>query len=388
MKKILVLVAGESNLPFIKAAKQLGLYIITCDNNKSNPGHKIADENLFIDVYDYESIINAIKDENIDAVMSFVSSHGLNSASKISEYYNLPGYNQNSLNTLINKGFFRDFLIKNNLNSPKYQYVHTLEAVDYSHITYPVIIKPTDSGGSQGVIKIGNKEELLLNFQISKELSNSGNVIIEEFIEGESIINGDCLVYNGEIIGSMIGNYIYDNKVNKVLPISTVFPAKHGVAESLKQLSDIVKALKIPNGIINFEAIIKNNNPYIVEVNPRPSGNYIWKLMGYKYSLDIPIFLINIYLNNKFYNNNLSELNNHGYAYQLVYSDKNNLFKGFEIPLKLKRNVLDMKLFYKENESINSFKNLYDRIGVLLLEFLDEKQRDYYINNTKLFKLK
>lgn len=79
-KKLLVLVASKTNLPLIKAAKEAGCYIITCDNNKDNVGHKYADENLFIDVYDYNSIIDAIKDKNIDAVTSFVSAHGLHSA--------------------------------------------------------------------------------------------------------------------------------------------------------------------------------------------------------------------------------------------------------------------------------------------------------------------
>ena len=36
MKKILILVAGEANLPIIQAAKSLGYYVITCDNNASN----------------------------------------------------------------------------------------------------------------------------------------------------------------------------------------------------------------------------------------------------------------------------------------------------------------------------------------------------------------
>ena len=130
MKKILILVAGESNLPFIQAAKNLGLYVITCDNNASNPGHKLADKNLYIDVYDHKSIIEALKDENIDGVMSFVSSHGLNSAAIISDYYNLKGYTPNAIKTLNNKGLFRDFLSINNLNFPAYQCVQNLEEID------------------------------------------------------------------------------------------------------------------------------------------------------------------------------------------------------------------------------------------------------------------
>ena len=129
MKKILILVAGESNLPFIQAAKDLGFYLITCDNNASNPGHKIANENLFIDVYNHEAIIESIKDKNIDGVMSFVSAHGLNTASIISEHYHLKGYSQTALKTLTHKGLFRDFLSRSNLNFPSYQCVDKFDEI-------------------------------------------------------------------------------------------------------------------------------------------------------------------------------------------------------------------------------------------------------------------
>ena len=387
MKKILILVAGQSNLPFIQAAKDLGLYVITCDNNKSNPGHKFADENIFIDVYDYKSIIEAIKDKNIDGVMSFVSAHGLNSASKIAEYYKLKGYTQFALKTLTNKGLFREFLSKNNLNFPAFQCVHNLEEIDYEQLTYPIIIKPTDKGGSQGVIKINNRNDLDLNFQTSKNFSDSETVIIEEFLDGEDLINGDCIIYNGEIIADIVGNYIYDNETNNVLPIGTVFPAMHDVSEALKQVSIIIKTLEIPNGIINFEAIIKNNKPYIIEINPRPSGNYIWKLMGYKYSIDTPSFLINAFSNSEIKDYESMIANNYSYAYQLIYSSDKKLFKGFEMPKDLENNIQESIMFKQENDYVPSFRNLYDRIGIVLLQFKEKEQRNYYIENVNLFKL-
>ena len=387
MRKVLILVAGESNLPFIQAVKDLGFYVITCDNNALNPGHKIADENLYIDVYDYEAIVEAIKDKNIDGVMSFVSAHGLNTASIISEHYSLMGYTQTALKTLTNKGLFRDFLLINNLNCPRYQYAQNIDEIDLVQLTYPLIIKPTDSGGSQGVIKINNENELFLNFQTAKSFSDSNTVIIEDFLDGEELINGDCIIYKGEIIGDIVGNYIYDNETNNVLPIATFFPAKHDASEALKQVSEIVKTLKIPNGIINFEAIIKNNIPYIIEINPRPSGNYIWKLMGYKYSVDIPSFFINLYLNSYNQINKPLIANNHNYAYQMIYSSENKFFEGFEVPLALKRNILDLIFFKQKNEKVSSFKNLFDRIGIVLLEFKKDNQRNLYINNTKLFKI-
>ena len=203
-KKILVLVASQTNLPFIIAAKELGCYVLTCDNDKKNIGHKYADENLFIDVYDSNSILKAIEGKNIDAVTSFVSSHGLHSAAKISELLGLNGYRFNNLNTLMDKGVFREFLKINSMSFPKFQHVTSTEQILWDEITYPVIIKPTDSGGSRGVAIIRSEDELISNFEVSRENSKSGSVIIETFLENGSIINGDCLVSNNTIVASIV----------------------------------------------------------------------------------------------------------------------------------------------------------------------------------------
>ena len=153
------------------------------------------------------------------------------------------------------------------------------------------------------------------------------------------------------------------------------------------KVSKIIKTLKIPDGIINFEAIIKNNTAYIIEINPRPSGNYIWKLMGYKYSIDVPTFIINLYFNTCNQINYLDESNNYSYAYQLIYTDENKKFTGFKTPSLLKNNILDINIFNKTNDPVNSFKNLHDRIGVVLLEFKSETQKNNYINNIKKFNI-
>ncbi len=62
-------------------------------------------------------------------------------------------------------------------------------------------------------------------------------------------------------------------------------------------------------------------------------------------------------------------------------------FEGFEVPLALKRNILDLIFFKQKNEKVSSFKNLFDRIGIVLLEFKKDNQRNLYIDNTKLFKI-
>lgn len=385
-KKLLVLVASQTNLPLIKAAKEVGCYVITCDNNKDNIGHKYADENIFIDVYNYYSIIEEIKEKNIDAVTSFVSSHGLYSGAFISEALGLKGYEVSNLNTLTNKGEFRNFLRNNSMPFPQYQHVRSIEQIDWEKIEFPVIIKPTDSGGSKGVKIIRTKEELISSFEETKGYSDSGEIIIETFLENGKIINGDCLVSNKTVVASIVGEYIFDKELNNVLPIATLFPVDESSNNAMEQLSNIVQLLNIPNGIFNFEAIIKNDTTYLIEINPRPSGNYIWQLLGYNYDIDILNVLVNLYLN---YEYNLPPLKRNGnkYAYQIFYSDEYKKHPGINLPVEFEGIIKQTVEFKKPNDLMNPYNNLYDRVALSLIEMKNREDELNYLNNINQFKL-
>jgi biotin carboxylase len=385
-KKLLVLVASHTNLPLIKAAKEAGCYVITCDNNKDNIGHKYADENIFIDVYDYYSIIEEIKEKNIDTITSFVSSHGLYSAAFISEALGLKGYKVSNLNLLMNKGKFRSFQKNNILPFPEYQSVQLIEQIEWENIVFPVIIKPADSGGSKGVKVIRTKEELISNFIDTKSNSESGEIIIERFLEDGISINGDCLVCNKTIVASIVGEYIFNKEVNNVLPIATLFPADESSNSAMEQLSKIVKLLNIPNGIFNFEAIIKDDITYLIEINPRPSGNYIWQLLGYNYDIDILNVLVNLYLNDE-YNLPTLKRNSNKYAYQIFYTDTYKKYPGIKLTEDVEGIIKQIIEFKNPNEFMNPYNNLYDRVALSLIEMKNQEEELKYLNNINRFKL-
>ncbi len=57
------------------------------------------------------------------------------------------------------------------------------------------------------------------------------------------------------------------------------------------------------------------------------------------------------------------------------------------MPKDLENNIQESIMFKQENDYVPSFRNLYDRIGIVLLQFKEKEQRNYYIENVNLFKL-
>lgn len=385
MKKILILVAGESNLPLIMTARNLGFYVITCDNNPNNPGHQFANENLIIDVYDYKAIIDSLENRKIDFVFTFVSSHGLESAAKISEHFGLKGYSFRNLKVLMNKDLFREFLRNNYLDCPSFIVATHEEVIDLESLKFPVILKPVDGGGSIGVQKANTLDEAKYYFPLSKNASNSGRVIIEEFIDSKKLINGDCLIRDHQIIAAVIGDYFYDPNLSEVLPIATLFPTEHNTVRTLEQLSKIIKKLDIPDGLINFEAILFEDKSYIIEINPRPSGNYLWKILEYKYGVCIPGILLKMCTGQK-----LPEIlpDDNSYAYQLIYSDRNTIYKNFTLPRQIETMLQHVEMFKQPGDEVEKLTNLYQRVGITLLKFENTEVGRNIIKNQDSFKLK
>ena len=52
------------------------------------------------------------------------------------------------------------------------------------NLRFPVIVKPVDAGGSQGICKADGPGQLLEAFQIASKSSHCGDVIVEEYVDG------------------------------------------------------------------------------------------------------------------------------------------------------------------------------------------------------------
>ena len=118
MKKLLLLGGSRYILPVIKAAHELGLYVITCDYLPHNIAHKYSDEYRNVSIIEKDKILDLAKSLNVSGIMSFACDPGVLTAAYVAEKMGLPGGPYESVKILQNKDLFRDFLAKNNFNVP------------------------------------------------------------------------------------------------------------------------------------------------------------------------------------------------------------------------------------------------------------------------------
>ena len=72
-KRILILGAGLFQIRGIKRAQQMGLEVLTADNNLGNYGHRFADRCFEISTLNRESIKQLAEREKVNGIATFAS---------------------------------------------------------------------------------------------------------------------------------------------------------------------------------------------------------------------------------------------------------------------------------------------------------------------------
>jgi biotin carboxylase len=281
MKKIMILGASTYQLPAIQKSKDIGLFTIVCSNNPDDVGMKVADRSYIVSTIDKYKILKIAQEEEIDGIITIASEIAAPTVAYVAENMDLWGCGYDTASAISNKYSLRYILAKNDIPTPKfwkaYDLKQALEAFDKIHGT--AIMKPLTSSGSRGVFKINSIEDIKRNFDnsISYSFIDHG-VILEEFMSGREV-GGESLINDGEMVFLQITNK-YLNKFN--VPIGHSIPSNlpMNVQRDIEMLIQlVVDRLNLVSGPLNFDIMITDKGPRIIELGARLGGNCLPNLM-------------------------------------------------------------------------------------------------------------
>ena len=202
-KKLLVLGAYDTEKEIISEAHLMGVYVIVTDNHENwddAPAKKVADEAWNISWSDIKTLSKKCIDEHVDGIMAGFSEKRIHCAQLLCEILNKPFYaNGAKLDVIIDKILFKQACINSGVTVPKsYKYGDFVE--------YPVIVKPSDNGGSRGITVCYSQEEFIPAYQKALDASDNKSVVIEQyFVADETMIY--FTVHNGivDVMHDLIG---------------------------------------------------------------------------------------------------------------------------------------------------------------------------------------
>ena len=397
IKKLMLLGGLRYIIPVIKKAKKMGCYVITCDYLPDNIAHKYADEYHNVSIVDKIAVLNLARKLEIDGIMSFAVDPGVITAAYVCEHLGLPSPGPyESIKILQNKGLFRNFLKQNNFNVPRSKTYTNVEFAieEFNTEDLPVIVKPVDSAGSKGVTKVDHQSHLKKAINHALENSPTKTFIIEEFLEkkGHSS-DSDCFSHNGKFKFISFSNQYFDEySPNPYTPSAYSWPSQ--LSEKNKthiqnELQRLIKLLKLKTSIYNIEVRENNENiGYIMEVSPRGGGNRLSEMLFYATGTDLISCAIKAALGVEMNDIQAPTFNGH-WAEIILYSNYSGLFQELKIDPVLDKYIVEIDLWVKKGENVNSFNGANDAIGTLVLKFqIEHELRQVIDNYTKYIKIK
>lgn len=283
-KRIMILGGNHVQAMATRVAKDLGCHVISADLHPDNPGHKIADEYCKVDITDKDAVLREAQRLGIDGIIPFCSDALAPIAAYVQEKMELPGNPYNTVCTLTNKHRFRVFLSANGYLTPKYRCVHSPveaeEAWQQLHrLTGNIIMKPTDSSGSKGVVGLHASDDIKKYWEQTVSHSPSRSVIMEEHIDSVGLQqDGDILVVDGKIAVWAPCDQ-YKRKEEPFVPAALSFPSTQDARLQQKArntIQEIITKTGLRQGPCNVEYLVdKSGRVWILEIGPRNGGNLI-----------------------------------------------------------------------------------------------------------------
>lgn len=384
MKRLMILGGSRYALPVIKAAHELGCYVITCDYLPDNIAHKYSDEYCNVSIIDKDAVLEAAKKLKIDGITSFACDPGVVTAAYVAEQLGLPSCGSyRSVSILQNKGAFRKFLTDNGFTVPVAKGYHDVEEAlkDVELFNWPVIVKPTDSAGSKGVTRVDDPAKLRESIEYALSFSHCSEFIIEDFIKQKGYSSDtDSFSVNGELKFVSFDCQMFDPKAdNPYTPAAYSWPASISEAHQKELASEIQRLLKLldmKTSIYNIETRESDNGKaYIMEVSPRGGGNRLAEMLRYATGVDLIKATVLAALGEPVTEVEQKPYDGH-WAEVILHSENEGIFKELKIADSIAENVIERDLWIEPGTKVGGFSAANEAIGTLVLRFDEKAQMD------------
>ncbi len=280
--RLLVLAAGILQVPVIKRAREMGVYVIAADGDPNACGLKYADKPIVANITSEEDMLRVAREEKIDGVIHPCSEVSMNVMGRINDELHLSGISKEQAVRATNKHLMREAFEAYGAPSPKSRCFTDVEVAwgaFCTDFTGACILKPSRNSGSRGIAKIEENidgDEFARLFEISKNESRDKQVMLEQFIEGPEF-SIEIIVWNG-----MVNVLTITDKKTTEAPHFVELGHNQPSCFSSKTVEKIkaaavagVKALGVNNCACHAEVKVQDGDPYIMEIGARMGGDFI-----------------------------------------------------------------------------------------------------------------
>jgi carbamoyl-phosphate synthase large subunit len=245
-------------------------------------------DRLYFEPLTLEDVLEIYTQEKCDGVIvQFGGQTPLNLASALkANGVNIIGTTPESIEAAEDRKLFAAILTATGLRQPDNRTALSEgEAVGFAAaVGYPVLLRPSFVLGGRGMFVVYSEEELKAVVRQVFDVMPGKPVLIDKFLEDAIELDVDC-ISDGEtsVIGGMLEHIefagVHSGDAAMVMPPHTLSPEMLNTVRTATYA--LAKALKVV-GLMNVQFAIKDNQLYVLEVNPRASRTvpFVAKAIG------------------------------------------------------------------------------------------------------------
>lgn len=150
-----------------------------------SPAKAVADDCWDVSTSDIDELTLRARNSGVTAVMAGVHEFNIERQIDLTEKLGLPQpFSRDQWIQFEDKVSFKRLCARYGIEVAK---EYPVDA-DFASPCYPLAVKPLDGSGSRGFSKVEKQSELAAAIEYAKRFSQSGEAIVEDFIEGDSVI--------------------------------------------------------------------------------------------------------------------------------------------------------------------------------------------------------
>lgn len=294
-KKLLILGGGSDMINVTKLAQSMGCIVHVMDfyDTLRSPAKLVADYASDISIFDTDIVVDYIKQNGIDGVITGYTDSYLMQYLTICEQAGLPAYgSERAFGIGADKMLFKQACLASGVGIIPGTHAYDFETVQAFALKtgYPLMVKPTDNSGSRGVIKCEKADDLRNCFDYAMSFSKSKNVIVEKYMDCDSVVCSYQLA-NGEArLSAFCDRGIYKSlETGSAYTSEALYPSPYlprFQAEEDENMKHLFRENGFKDGMVGVMGYVDDDGFYWCEMTYRPSGGHHYTLIKDQTGID------------------------------------------------------------------------------------------------------
>lgn len=278
MEKYTAIVLGgtEDHIHLIRRLKKRGYKVVLCDYLEDPPAGSCADLHVRDSILDYDAVAATARKYEAGLIISACIDQAIPVMTELSAQRGTPCYlSLEQGRAFTDKQMMKERMLAAGIPTARYSIIDKHQ-VKYLHdFSYPLIVKPTDTNSSKGVVKVNNKAELQGAIHTAARYSRNGKLVVEEFmpgkeysidiilVDGQPIILGHSSLEKSGILKDRfaISKCTMPGGLNEAILIS--------IKDNAEKISRIYN---YPNGPLLMQVIADHDRIRVIEFSGRIGG--------------------------------------------------------------------------------------------------------------------